>query len=83
MTDTHLHGLQISHLEINGLSCRPGPEVIKRFSCSTQLNMKFFLPINVEIPTIVGILTFMSGKNSILGLPEPKKKPNFLIFLYL
>ena len=30
--------------------------------------MKFFLLINVRMPTIVGILTFMSTKNSILGL---------------
>ena len=45
----------------------PGPEVIKLFSCSTQLSMKFFLLINVKMPTIVGILTFMSKKNSILG----------------
>ena len=37
----------------------PGPEVIKLFLCSTQ----FF----------IGILTFMSWKNSILGLPEPEK----------
>ena len=58
----------------------PGPEVIKLFSCSTQLSMKFFLLINVKMPTIVGILTFMSGKNSILGLSGPKKLPNFLIF---
>ena len=50
-----------------------GPEVIKLFSCSTQLSMEFFLLINVKMPTIVGILTFMSGKNSILGLSEPKK----------
>ena len=35
--------------------------------------MKFFLLINVKMPTIVGVLTFMSGKNSILGLSEPKK----------
>ena len=43
--------------------------------------MKYFLLINVKMPTtIVGILTFMSGKNSILGLSEPKKKRNFLIF---
>ena len=48
-------------------------EVIKCFSCSTQLSMKFFLLINVKMPTFVGILTFMSGKNSILGLSEPKK----------
>ena len=60
----------------------PGPKVIKLFSCSTQLSMKFFLLINVKMPTIVGILTFMSGKNSILDLSEPKKKPNFLIFFY-
>ena len=28
------------------------------FSSSTQLSMKFFLLINVKMPTIVGILTF-------------------------
>ena len=49
------------------------PEVIKLFPCSTQLSMKFFLLINVKMPTIVGILTFISGKNSILGLSELKK----------
>ena len=42
----------------------------------------FFLLIDVKMPTIVGILTFMNRKNSILGLFEPKK-PNFFIFLYL
>ena len=60
-----------------------GPEVIKLFSCSTQLSMKFFLLINVKMPTAVGILTFMSGKNSIVCLSELKKKTNFWIFLYL
>ena len=30
-----------------------GPKVIKHFSCSTQLSTKFFLLINVEMPTIV------------------------------
>ena len=39
-----------------------GPEAIKLFSCSTQLSMKFFQLINIKMPTIVGILTFMSGK---------------------
>ena len=58
----------------------PGPEVIKLFSCSTQLSMRFFLLINVKMPTIVGILTIMIGKNSILCLSEPKM-PYFLIFL--
>ena len=60
-----------------------GPEVIKLFTCATQLSMKFFLLINVKMSTIVGILTSMSGKNTILGLSGPKKGPKFLIFLYL
>ena len=38
----------------------PGLEVIKLFSYSTQLSTKFFLLINVKMPTIVGILTFIS-----------------------
>ena len=44
---------------------------VKLFSCSTQLSMNFFLLINVKMPTIVGILTFMSGKIGILGSSEP------------
>ena len=42
------------------ISC---PEIIKRFSYSTQLSMKFILLINVKMPTIVGILTFISMIN--------------------
>ena len=34
---------------------------------------KIFLLINVEMPTIDGILTFMRTKISILGLSEPEK----------
>ena len=49
------------------------PRLQNFFSCSTQVSMKFFLLTNVKMPTIVGILTFISRKNSILGLPEPKK----------
>ena len=55
------------------MSTIPGPEVIKLFSCSTQLSMKFFLLIYVKMPVIVGILTFMSRKNSILGLSKSGK----------
>ena len=29
-----------------------GPKVIKRFSCSTQLSMKFHLVIKIKIPKI-------------------------------
>ena len=51
----------------------PGPAVKKLFSSSTQLSMKFFLLINVKMPTIVGILTFVSRENNILGLSESEK----------
>ena len=52
------------------------------FSCSAQLSIKNFLLVNVKMPTIVGILTFMGGKNNIVGLSEPEKKLNVLIVLY-
>ena len=61
---------------------RLDPDIIKLFSHSTQLSMKFFLLINVKMQTIVGILTFTSMQNSISGLFDPKKA-DFLIFLYL
>ena len=34
---------------------------------------EIFLLIKVKMPTIVGILTFMSGNINILDLSEPKK----------
>ena len=39
---------------------KPGPEVIKLFSCSAYLSMKFSLLINMIMPTIVGIIIFIS-----------------------
>ena len=42
-------------------------------SCSIQLSMKIFLLINVKMPTVVGILIFMSRKKCILGLSELEK----------
>ena len=35
-------------------------KVQKLFSCSTQLSMEIFMLINVKMPTIVGILAFIS-----------------------
>ena len=61
----------------------PGPEVIKLFSCSTQLSMKVFLLINVKMPTNVGILTFRSGKIAFKAYLSLKKKAEFLDILYL
>ena len=77
----------------------PGPEVIKLFSCSTQLSTKFqlfiktkiqmkkllalslsdvvfIMLVNVKMPTIFGILTFMSRINFMLPLV---KHGNFFI----
>ena len=66
----------------------PDPKVIKLFSCSTQLSTKFQLKkflalslsdvgfimlINVEMTTIVGILTFMSRINFMLSRVEYEK----------
>ena len=59
--------------EFVSFKTKSGPEVVKFLSRSTQLSMKIFQLINVKMPPTVGILTFMSGKNSILGLSEPKK----------
>ena len=58
------------------MSQRSAPEVIKLFSCSTQLSMKFILLINVKMPTIVGILTFISMINT---ASERFKARNFFI----
>ena len=70
--------------QINLLGGLNWPRGLKHFSWSTQQSMKFFLLINVKMPAVVGILTFMSGKNSILGLSEPKKRPaEFFLYFYI
>ena len=38
--------------------------IINKKLCSFQLSMEFILLINVKKPTVVGILTFMSRKNT-------------------
>ena len=57
----------------------PGPEVIKLFSCSTPLSTKFILLISVKMPTIVGILTFISMINTTY---ERLKAINFFVCWY-
>ena len=46
---------------------KPGPEVIKLLSCSTQLSMKISQLINMKMPTIVGIFIFISRENFMLS----------------
>ena len=43
------------------------PEVIKLFSCSAQVSMKFSLLINMKMPTIVGIFIFISWEIFLLS----------------
>ena len=46
---------------------KSGPEVIKLFSCSTQMSMKFSLLINMKMPTKVGIFIFIGRDNFMLS----------------
>ena len=57
-----------------------GPEVIKLFSYSTQLSIKFILLINVKMPTIVDILTFITMINTCTS--ERLKTRHFFICRY-
>ena len=52
-----------------------------KISCSAQLSRRFFLLINVKMPSIVGIFTFMRRKNGIIGLHEPEKAGFFILYL--
>ena len=55
--------IQKGQLSVTGVSAQStGPEVIKLFSCSFQLSMKFYVLINMKMPTIVGIFIFISGE---------------------
>ena len=57
----------------------PGSEVNNLFSCSIQLSTTFILLINVKMPTVVGILTFISMVNT---ASERLKARNFFICRY-
>ena len=63
------------------LDSKTSPKVIKHFSCSAQLRLKFILLINVKMPTIIidGILTFISRIN--YYRPWCYYKPSFSIYL--
>ena len=53
-----------------GMDTLSGPEVIKLFSCSTPLSMKFSLLINMNMQKIVGIFIFISRENFMLSKKE-------------
>ena len=64
------------------LRLRPGPEVIKHFSCSTQLSITFIMLINVKMPTKVGILTFLRMINKTSESLKARKVFNFQHFSF-
>ena len=49
------------------------PQCYKTFFMLNLAEYGIFLLINVKMPTIVGILIFMSRKKNILGLSDPEK----------
>ena len=51
----------------------PGSEVIKLFSCSTQLSMKISMLINMKMPTIVGIFKFISREIFMLSYAKQER----------
>ena len=58
---------------MSNLSGETGPRGYKTFSMLNSVEHEIFLLINVKMPTVVGILTSMSRKNSILSLSELEK----------
>ena len=54
----------------------------KPFSCSILLSMIFFLLINIKMPTIVGILIFISRKKFMLSSALQEKKFNLSLFIF-
>ena len=57
----------------------PGLESINSFSCSAQLSIVFFMLINVKMPTIVGISTFISMINTISESLKARKQEKIFI----
>ena len=81
---TDLMGKMAARAEIDfyiktNISTWNWPRGYKKKSFSTQLITKFILPINVKMPTIVGILTFISMINT---TSEGLKARNFFICGY-
>ena len=61
----------------------PGPEVLKLYSCSARLSIKLIMLINVRMPTIVGILIFISMINKISESLKARKVSIFQHFSFM
>ena len=68
----------VTNLNVQARPSQPGPEVIKLFSCSTQLSMIFSLLLNMKMPTMVGIFIFISRENIMLSYVQQERICNFV-----
>ena len=64
------------------LHVNSGPEFIKLCSCSAKLSIKFIMLINIKMPTIVGILIFISMINKISASLKARKVFSFQHFSF-
>ena len=79
-TDRRTHGRRQNYIPpTSSRDNNLGLEVIKLSSCSTKLSTKIILLIYVKMPTIVGILTFISMINT---TSERLNARNFFICQY-
>ena len=62
---------------------RTGPEVIKLFSCSTQLSMKFALLMNLSLLIIPNSLLLNIAEHENFSVNKYKKCQLLLAFSYL
>ena len=62
----------VEHVILNAHKCKKYQE-IRPFLGPDKHRMLFFPVLNVKMPTIVGILTFMSMKNFMLNSIEHEK----------
>ena len=61
---------------------KTGPRVKKNFLSSTDFSMKYVLDINFKMPTIGGILKFITRKKDIFCYPEQEYRHiKFFIFM--
>ena len=68
---------------ISGCTLWPGPEVIKPFSCSTQMSMKFFMLIDLKILTIANPFLLNIAEHEIFSANKIWKCQLLLAFSYL
>ena len=60
----------------------PGPEVIKLFSCSTQMSMKFALLINIKLLTIANSLLLNIAEHELFSANKYKNANSWHFHIY-